>query len=203
MSRAALLRRQRGLSMIEVVVVVAIVGILALVVSPEISTQLRNARIRNAADAMQAGLLRARAEAISRNQNVRFSLVSDLSGSCSLSAAAGSWVVSLNDPDGKCDTTPDPTVDPGILAVHTARDGNAGAVIAAMRSDGTTAATSVTFNPFGRVINVNQMARIVVTNASSPADYRSYRVDISTVGSVRMCDVRVSTASDDPRRCLT
>ena len=31
----------------------------------------------------------------------------------------------------------------------------------------------------------------------------AYRVDVSTVGSVRICDVRVSMTSDDPRRCLT
>lgn len=200
MTRAASVHWQRGLSMIEMVVVVAIVGILAFVVTPEISTQLRNAQIRSAAEAMQSGLLKARTEAISRNQNVRFSLVTDLSDGCVLSPSAGSWVVSLDDPAGKCSTA-NPVVDPRILAVHTARDGAAAAAVAATRADAA-ASSSVTFNPFGRVINGNQMARIVVANASSPTEFRSYRVDISPVGSVRMCDLRVNPNSDDPRRCL-
>lgn len=196
-------RLQSGLSLIEIVVVLAILGLLAVTAGPEISLQLRNLQVRNAAETMQSGLQRARAEAISRNQNVRFSLVSDLSGDCVLSASAGSWVVSLDDPASKCDSAPSVDSDPRIVAVHNAADGNPLATVAATQIDGSTAASSVTFNAFGRPINGTQLARIAVTSSIAPADHRAYRVDVSPVGGVRMCDTRVSTSSEDPRRCPT
>lgn len=186
--------------MIEVIVVVSIIGILAVAVAPEISIQLRNARVRNVAESMQNGLQRARAEAIARNQDVRFSLVSDLTDSCVLSSSGASWVVSIDNPAGLCDIPPNPDVEPRIVTLQEARDGGTGATVAATQGNFTTAASSITFNPFGRPVNTTQMARIVVDSAVSASEHRSYRVDISQVGSVRMCDRRV-TATDDPRYC--
>lgn len=188
--------------MIEVVVVVAILGIVAVAVLPEISLQLRNSQIRNAAEAMTSGLNRARAEAISRNQNVRFTLVSDLSTDCVALASSGSWVVSLDDPVGKCDSAPSNDTEPRIVTLHTARDGNIAARVAATQGTAmTTAATSVTFNPFGRPVNNTQLGRIVLDSATATSAHRSYRVDVTQVGSVRMCDRGVLASSDDPRRC--
>lgn len=190
--------------MIEVVVVVAILGIVAVAVTPEISLQLRNSQIRNAAEAMTSGLNRARAEAISRNQNVRFTLVNDLSTDCAASATAGSWVVSLDDPAGKCDSAPSNDTEPRIVTVHTARDGNADARVSATvqgTAVTTTAANSVIFNSFGRPVNASQLGQIVLDIATATSSHRSYRVVVSATGSVRMCDIGVVTSSDDPRRC--
>ncbi len=194
---------QRGLSLIEIVVVLAILGLLVVTAGPEISLQLRNLQVRNAAESMQAGLQKARAEAISRNREVRFSLVSNLSGDCALSASAGSWVISLDDPASKCDSEPSAESDPRIIAVHGAADGNALAAVAGTRANGTIAATSITFNAFGRPSDLTQLDRIAVTSSNAPADHRAYRLDVSPVGGVRMCDTRVSPSSEDPRRCPT
>ncbi|WP_418316773.1 GspH/FimT family pseudopilin [Piscinibacter sakaiensis] len=193
--------RQRGVSMIEVLTVVSIIGILLVAVAPEITTQLRNAQIRNAADSMIAGLQRARSEAIRRNQDVRFSLVSDLSDDCVLSSSAGSWVVSLDDPVGNCATPASESTAPRILAVHSAADGNVMAKVVATQADGATPAREIIFNGFGRPKDATQLGRIVMSSANSPTEYRSYRVDVSPVGGVRMCDTKVSQTSEDPRRC--
>lgn len=187
--------------MIEVIVVVSIIGVLAVAVAPEISIQLRNARVRNVAESMQNGLQRARAEAIARNQNVRFSLVTNLTDSCALSPTAASWVVSLDDPAGLCDVEPTVDTEPRIVALQDARDGGGGTTVSATQgSPFTTTASSIIFNPFGRAINTTQLARIVVDSTIAPTQHRSYRIDVSPVGSVRMCDRRV-TATDDPRYC--
>jgi type IV fimbrial biogenesis protein FimT len=194
-------RRARGMSLIEIIIVMVILGLVAVAVGPEITQQLRNLQIRNAAEAMQAGLQKARSEAISRNANVRFTLVSGLASSCTASATGGSWIVSLDDPAGKCNQSASATVAPRIIAVQSGSDGGAMAAIAATRSDLTSAQSTIVFNGFGRPVDTNQLARIVVSSAVAPADYRSYQLDVSTIGSVRMCDPKVSPSSDDPRRC--
>lgn len=195
------LARQCGFSMIELLTVMTVIGVLIVAIAPEISTQLRNAQIRNAADSMMAGLQRARTEAIRRNQTVRFTLVNDLSNDCALSSTAGNWVVSLDDPVGSCATQASETTEPRIIAVHNAADGNVMAKVVATQSDGATATSVITFNAFGRPVNANQLGRLVMSSPTTPEAYRNYRVDVSPVGGVRMCDTKVDPASDDPRRC--
>jgi prepilin-type N-terminal cleavage/methylation domain-containing protein len=88
----------RGFTLIEMVVVVAIVGILVGLGASNYSAWITNSRIRTAAETLASGLNTARNEAIKRNRLVRFHLVSDLGGGCALSPSGTSWVVSLNDP---------------------------------------------------------------------------------------------------------
>lgn len=205
MSRPALSVRRgvRGVSLIEVVIVMVILGLVAVSVGPEITQQLRNLQVRNAAEAVQSGLQKARTEAISRNANVRFTLVSSLQSSCTASATGRSWIVSLDDPAGKCNQAPSASVAPRIIAVHSAGSGNAMAGVVATRANASTQESTITFNSFGRPVDVNQLARIVVSSSTAPSEHRSYRLDVSPIGSVRMCDPKVSITSDDPRRCTT
>lgn len=188
--------------MIELLTVMSILAVVIVVVAPGIGTQLRNAQIRNAADAMMAGLQRARAEAIRRNERVRFSMVSTLSDTCVLSPTAGSWIVSVDDPAGNCDSPAGDATAPRIIAVHTASDGNAAAEVVATQADGT-ASSAIIFNAFGRPIDGSQLARMVFSSSINPGENRSYRVEVSPSGGVRMCDTQVSITSDDPRRCTS
>lgn len=196
-------RGMRGVSLIEIVIVMVILGLVAVAVGPEISQQLRNLQVRNAAEGLQAGLQKARSEAIARNANVRFTLVSALSSNCVASSSGNSWIVSLDDPSGKCNQGASATDAPRIIAVQSGADGSTLAAVVATRSNLSTPESSITFNGFGRPVDANQLARIVVSSTVSPADHRSYRLDVSPIGSVRMCDPKVSTSSDDPRRCTT
>lgn len=196
-------RRVRGASLIEIVIVMVVLGMLVVTLGPEITQQLRNQQVRNAAEAMQAGLQKARAEAISRNANVRFTLVSGVASGCTAASSGGSWVVSLDDPAGKCNQGASGSVAPRIIAVHAASDGNNLAGIVATRSNLSTPESTIIFNSLGRPIDTNQLSRIVVSSSTAPTEYRSYRLDVSPIGSVRMCDPKVSVSSDDPRRCPT
>lgn len=64
------LASQLGVSMAEVVVVVAIIGILASMAVPSFLEFTRSQRIRAAASDLHISLMRARSEAIKRNANV-------------------------------------------------------------------------------------------------------------------------------------
>jgi type IV fimbrial biogenesis protein FimT len=196
---------QRGVTLIELIVTLAILGLLMMAVLPSIGTWTRNTQIRNAAESIQAGLQRARNEAVRRNTPVRFSLVSltdpsHMDDSCALSATSGSWVVSLADPAGKCSQAPSDTVDPFVVDKHAAVDGGRNTAVNALQADGTTAANSVTFDGFGRVSSAAAIARINVEPLVADSELRSLRIVLTAGGSVRSCDPRVSDTAD-PRHC--
>jgi type IV fimbrial biogenesis protein FimT len=64
--------RQRGMTLIEVAVVMAIGGILLASGMPALTDYLTNSRLRSVAQEMREGLAIARNEAIRRNTNIEF-----------------------------------------------------------------------------------------------------------------------------------
>ena len=203
---------QRGFSMVEMAVAMTVLALLLAAAVPSVAGWLRNTRVRNAAESMQSGLQRARTEALRRNTNMTFWLVSGadervVDNTCALSSAAGSWVISVSDPTGKCATAADPTIAPAIVEVHAAGDGGSGATVVANTS-AAAAAKCVRFNGFGQVVDAttppadacrlpSQISTIDVTHAGG--DARRLRIVVSASGGVRMCDRDV--ASTDPRAC--
>ncbi|MHB1706091.1 MAG: GspH/FimT family pseudopilin [Acidithiobacillus sp.] len=81
--------QQRGLTLVELVVTIAIAAILMAIAMPSFSTFLVNSRIKNAAGRLQQDLQWARAEAIKENQVVTV----NLTGTLSAAAPACSWAV--------------------------------------------------------------------------------------------------------------
>ncbi len=59
----------RGFSLVELLVVIALIGIISIIAVPVISAMLSNYRIKNAANEMAAAIQLARTTAISRNGN--------------------------------------------------------------------------------------------------------------------------------------
>lgn len=196
--------RQRGFSLIELMVTIVILALLVLVAAPSIGTWLDNTRIRNQGDSIMAGLQAARAEAVRTNQNVSFWLVGSTSNpgalddTCALSNTSSSWVVSVGSPAGHCagwlTTTP-----PGIVVSRAMGADSAKVSVSALQSDLTTPATTVTFNGFGRIANSNPIAEVDL-DGTGGSTYRQLSIRVSASGSVRMCDPAV-TSSTDPRKC--
>jgi type IV fimbrial biogenesis protein FimT len=192
--------RESGFSLIELVVTLTILALLAFAVFPSMADWMRNTRVRNSAESIQNGLQKARNEALRRNQNVTFWLVSQsddrvIDNGCALSTESGSWVVSLSSPAGLCGTAPSTDTAPMIVETHAAGQGGGGVAVAAVASDGTSS-SSVTFNGFGQVVQSGKpISTVDFTGA------RRLRVLVSTGGAVRMCDRDV--ASTDPRACAS
>lgn len=202
--------RQRGFSMIELAVTLTVLALVLAAAFPSVSDWVRNTKVRNAAETAQAGLQKARNEALRRNQNVTFWLVGGPSvrvvdDNCALSSSSGSWVVSIRDPSGNCETAPASIT---LIEKHPAGDGGDTVTVSALAPDGTTAATCVRFNGFGRVVDESvppddgcrppdQISTIDFTHAGTGA--RRLRVAISGGGGVRMCDRDV--VAPDPRAC--
>jgi type IV fimbrial biogenesis protein FimT len=181
--------RQHGFTLIEMAVTVSVLGLLLAAAAPSITDWLRNSRIRSVATSVQTGLQKARMEAIRRNQPVRFSLVTD---ACALSNGGVAWVVSLNDPSGKCAET-NKDADPMIIDKSSSAIGSSTVVVAA-DSD------SVSFNGFGQVTGAAPITTIGIDNVADGNNYRDLRIAVGSGGTVRMCDPNV-TDTTDPRKC--
>lgn len=84
--------KMRGFSLIEAMVVVAILAIMASMAAPSMQQMLANSRVQTAAEGLLTGLQLARTEAIRRNSNVAF-----------CSGASGAWEIFLG---ADCEGTP-------------------------------------------------------------------------------------------------
>jgi type IV fimbrial biogenesis protein FimT len=208
-------RASRGVTLIEISVTLVILGLLVFATAPTISAWMRNTQVRNTASSLLSGLAQARNEAIRRNTPMRFNLVSltnpaQMNDSCALSSAGVSWVVSVRDPAGKCGQAPsaDPAADaadannPLIVEANAGGQGGSNVVVAARRADGTAADPTIVFNGFGRVADAAPMRVIDVHDQASGNDFRRLRVEVTTGGAARLCDMTV-TDNTDPRVCAT
>lgn len=200
---------QRGFTVVEMMVAVAILGLMLLVAMPSIGTWLANIRIRNTAESLQNGLQLARNEAVRRNQSISFYLVAltdptAMSNTCTLSDTSGSWVVSVESPANKCGTAPSSTTSPKIVAARAA-GGNGGSSVVKALHDAATVSNVVTFNGFGRVTNTTTgITSIQVLGPDADTNstiYRPLNITVSNAGAVRMCDPSTNLPSTDPRRC--
>lgn len=191
---------QRGTSLVELMIGLAIVALLFAMGAPSFSSWIQNSQIRTSAEAIQNGLYLARGEAVRRNAAVRFQLTTDVTASCTLSTSGGNWVVSQDDPSGACGSAASDTVTPRIIQVRPAAEGSANAVVAAGQS-------TIVFNGLGRVTPVPAgNIDINITNptggacaTSTSAGMRCLRVRVSTGGQIRMCDPIL--AGTDPQGC--
>lgn len=188
-----------GFSLIELMIGVAVLGIVLMIGLPSMATWMQNTQIRNAAETITSGLNLARGEALRRNANVRFQLVDSLASSCALSSVGSNWVVSLTNPAGACDSAP---AENGPIVQK--KDGNEGSPNAAVTSLSGT--DTLVFNGLGRVLQVTPITQLDVSNPNGGAcltaagPMRCLRVMISTGGQIRMCDPAVAD-NTDPRAC--
>ena len=196
---------QRGFTLIELMVGIAVFACLMAIGAPSFSTWIQNSQIRTAAEAIQNGIHLARVEAVRRNTSVRFQLIDTLTNACALSTSGRNWVVSLDPAAGACDAAPSadlaaPTA-PRVIQSRAAGAGASRAVIAADQS-------SIVFNGLGRVTPVpGGNINIDITNptggacAAASGPMRCMRVVVSAAGQVRLCDPRF--ASSDAQGCGT
>jgi type IV fimbrial biogenesis protein FimT len=191
------LNRQAGMTLIELMIGIVLLGILLALGAPTFSRWTQSSQIRNAAEAIHNGLMLARAEAVRRNTTVRFQFVTTTTGACALSDTGTNWVVSLDSPAGACDAAPSDNVAPRIVQVRSAAEGSRNAAVNAG------GVSLITFNGTGQA---SVAATIAVTNPTGGAcaaagPMRCMEVRVATGGQIRMCDPARALAAVDPQGC--
>jgi len=198
-------RLQRGFTLIELMIGLAIVALVLLLALPSFTIFLQNAQIRNAAESTLAGLNLARTEAVRRNTAVRFQFVSDLTAACTLSTTSLAWVVSRADPTTACNAAPSETVAPLLIQARSATEGTKNAAVTV------TGGSTAIFTGLGRLQGAG-ITQIDISNSTGVCQYvdpvngkmRCLRIMVSTGGQARMCDPQVAVPVPpviDPRAC--
>lgn len=172
------MKSSRGFSIIEVIVVVAIIGLLLSIGVPSFFTWTQNLQIRTGAEAVLAGYNIAKNEAVRRNVNVEMSISNNTGWDVHTAADPATSLQSRDPNEGSVNVTS--TILPN--GAFTVTFNGMGRV--APNSDGSDTVTQLTFdNP----------------QISNAPDRKKLQVNISTGGAVRLCDP--SVASTDNRAC--
>ena len=169
------IHRARGLSLIELMIGLAIFGILLTTGLPTYSAWIQNTKIRNTAESVMTGLQLARNEALRRNTSVQFTF-----------GANTDWTVSVVNPAETIQSRPSAQGSYGVTAARVPAN-----------------ATTLTFNSLGRVManadgsaSFTQLDFDVPTAILPAAASRDLRITVGTGGRMRLCDPNVTDATD-------
>lgn len=193
--------RRGGFSLIELLVTLAILAILMVLGAPSYAQWISNTRIRNAAESIQNGLRLARNEASQRGTNVRFELTTAGTSDWSICPLAANAAVTAT-----CGAiTP--------IQKFAAKGGAGNVVIYGSTSvatlitlataiTGSAAANSgVTFNALGRPAGYGTSALVRMDADTTQVGGRRLVVTVSTGGTVRMCDPKITFSTTSPQGC--
>jgi type IV fimbrial biogenesis protein FimT len=185
----------RGFTLIELMIGLALLGILLAFAMPGFTVFLQNQTLRAQAESILAGLQTARGEALRRNTAVSFFLTSDSPSAAmtavNVTAGGPNWLVA---------------VVPAVAGVpFTLIDSQVGAEGGSEQSVniGASAATGVIFGPLGET---NLAAPLVIAltpavgNCAAAGGVRCLTVEVAPTGQILLCDPSI-TAVGDTRRC--
>lgn len=177
-------RARHGFTLIELVVSVAIAGVLLAAAAPSFSTWIANSRVRTTAESIQNGLMLAKAEAVRRNAKVQFVVTSSaptVANINAITAATGGtgWLVRVYRANGTY-TAAD------FIQGRSSAEGGTNVTVAAGQSN-------FIFSGTARLSPIP--AASVNINVSGTGADRPLRVTVAQGSAIRMCDPALSIAN--------
>ena len=205
-------RRQRGFSLVEMMVVIALLGILFAAAIPAVGAWSADSKLRSAAESFTNGVRLAQATAVGRNRITVMALTSGTPAYTSTPAAdSANWMVLV-------DPLSTETLDSSYLIQTSTQARQNGVAV--------TGPALVCFNSFGQMTTTlttalgtatcksaggNDAANATSTQGTTGAvvsyqltrtgSKRKYRVLVYGGGRVRMCDALKTLSTTDPDGC--
>jgi len=185
---------ERGFSLVEAVVALAIMGILLALALPMAVSYMDNSRVRNAADVFVSSVMTAKAEAAQRNAQVEIVLLATPTSAGladnGISTAKG-WAIRTFDRASFID---------GMALVEGGSGTVAPVTVTGVDQDGA-ALTGVVFTALGgttlaKRANFNFTHDTGGTCVASGGPIRCMRVSVTTTGRVKLCDPSIADLTD-------
>jgi len=222
------INKQLGVTLVELMVGVLVMGILLALAAPSFSSWIQNQQIRAAAESILNGLQVARGQAVQNNAQARFNLCDASSSWQVFAASASAAAASLADGVCGAGVTLTGTTVAGVTVSGTAnelrlqdrftQEGSSSAQVTATSLPAVLAAPaagfaddgtrSVTFNSYGRlVLNDGAVGAVapynlgLVVEVTTPTGTRPLLIVVQSGGSIKMCDPSPTLAATDPRHC--
>jgi type IV fimbrial biogenesis protein FimT len=179
---------QAGVTLVELLIGVAIMGILLMLGLPEMRSWIADMQVKGAAQSVASGMQTARTEAIRRGTRVNFTLNT-------ADAANGGWSWAVEMPNAAASA---PAIRQGL-----AGDGGATTSLSLAGLPST-----IAFSSLGRPVQSGSTASVCDATkngtcyvaVSAPGAELKLRVLLERGGSVRVCDPSMAVAGD-PRAC--
>lgn len=195
-------RALRGISVIELMVVVTVIGVMVMLAMPGIGNWISNSRVRSVGEELQNALRLAQSEAVNRSRTVAFVRTNAAPARNAAPAAAGrNWYVQV---------LPIDATEGALTAFQNASFVQGGTFTAQSNAD-VSGQEVVCFNAMGRVVSATTGLSADCVAPSPPGnrwDYditlagrsdRPLRVQLFLGGRVRMCDPNAATGQ--PQVC--
>lgn len=176
-----------GFSLVELMVTIAVFGVLIAAAAPSVGTMILDAQTRTVAESLQNALRLAQAEAVKRSRQVEFFLTNATPSMGAAPSTTGkNW--------GIQELSLTNLATPVELIQGDSFAGSSGNV-ALVASSGT-----LRFNSMGRVTNPAAAVTFDLSNPSASGT-RSYRVLVTLSGAIRMCDPSKTRNATNPDGC--
>lgn len=167
---------QTGFTLIELMITITIVSILTLLAMPSYKTWIANSRVRTTTEAIQNGLMLAKAQALAKNAKVQLVLTSSSPvvanvNSVTASTAGSGWMVRVYQ------TTSFTSAD--FIQGRSVAEGGVNTTVAADQA-------TFVFTGVGGLSPIP--AADIAINVSGTGSDRPLRIEVSKGGAIRMCD---------------
>ena len=168
-----------GFTLIELMVTITLLGLLVIWGAPNYSQWIANTRVRTTAEAIQNGLMLAKAEAVRTNSKVQFVLtngdpVAANVNSITANIAGRSWMVRTFREGGTYSAS-------DFVQGRSSAEGSSNVTVAAAQH-------SFVFTGIGSMSPVPTASPLNIDISSPPPASRRLRVTVSRGGAIRMCD---------------
>jgi type IV fimbrial biogenesis protein FimT len=188
----------RGFSLIELLIGIAVLGTLLAFGFPAFNTYAQNARILTSAQSFQASVSQARAEAVRLNANVELVLTDDIDPTTTNLSVNGRNTLVRTKPKGA----------PGYVLVdlRDGREGSGQATGSTPRVLVTGSVNQIVFSPLSNTALTSSATFSFTSQADGPkcvkdgGTARCLTVEVSPGGQSRLCDPKITVVSDS-RAC--